>query len=211
MTTARVCTLVAVALSLLSAATAAGAEESEFFVGVVAGHASYPSHPSININLPTGTLTNTGANSDAAAVGGDVGYRFNRYFAAELGYIDLGRLSAPLAGASASQGTAHFSVKGGRFDVVGTYPAGNWEPYLKFGFLAADVRLSASGLSGAAAFDVTRTSTRVTASGAAGVRYRLSDHWLAGLELSRYFHVGDRNTTGTASINAQTLSVIYRF
>src|SRR4029077_14505209 len=77
------------------------------------------------------------------------GYRFSRYFALELGTIDLGEGTAKLLD---SEGGTHADLRfkaGGPFAAaVFTWPVGKWEPFIKTGLLRQNVAVTLNGALG---------------------------------------------------------------
>jgi hypothetical protein len=193
------------------APTSTWAQDSGFYLGVDAGGSQSPG--SLRLSVDQITLVSRDVHTDFSWAF-NTGYRFNRFVALELSYVDLGKLVAPLAGvgaATAGQGTYTFSAKGLRLAAVGSFPVGHWEPYLKAGVLRARVEASLSGTDGSSAFDIERYTASSAVFAGLGTHYDISTRWLIGLELDHYGSIGARHITGAMTKNALTFGIAYRF
>jgi OmpA family protein len=201
----------AAALSTL-AATSAWAKDSGFYLGVDAGGSQSPS--SLRLNVDHTTLVSRDLHTTDFSWALNTGFRFNRFVALELSYVDLGKLVAPLADvatASAGQGTYTFSAKGLRLAGVGSFPVGHWEPYLKAGVLRARVEASLSGTDGSSTFDIERYTSSSAVFAGLGTHYEIGTRWVIGLELDHYGSIGHRHVTGAMTKKALTFGMAYRF
>jgi OmpA-OmpF porin, OOP family len=206
--------LVAPAFLGLSVTAAAYGADSGFYLGADLGRSDYPANARLVVDLPSSTLASGSMRNPDLTWGIAGGYRFNRYVAVEGGYLDLGTLSGPLLnlkGASAATGHFDFSVRGATQAVVGILPFGNWEGYLKIGYLYSDVRLSYSGVSGARPFNYKASVSDLSEWGGLGLRYRLAEHWHVKVEYDSYGAVGVRHKTGDTTNSTQSVGVDYRF
>jgi OmpA-OmpF porin, OOP family len=204
--------LVPPAFLSLSVATAAHGADSGFYLGADLGRADYPAN--VKLTVDSSTLASGNLSNHDLGWGITGGYRFNRYVAVEAGYVDLGTLSGPLtniAGAIAGSGHFDLSVRGATQAVVGILPFGNWEGYLKLGYLYSDIRLSLSALSGAAPFNYKASVSDLSEWAGVGLRYTLAQHWQVNVEYDRYGSVGDRGKTGTYTNSTPSVGVSYRF
>jgi len=171
----------------ICANSVAGAADSGFYVKADLGVAQYPNNE--EVRLPSGVLL-TGSGSDldnedyAWAV--SAGYRFNRYIAVEAGFIDFGETSGLLSDAIGTPASARFSLatSGPTLALVGTWPLGNWEPYLRLGVLFADTELSFSATSPSAPFSERVSDHTEEMFGGIGLAYRFSERWRGSIELS---------------------------
>jgi opacity protein-like surface antigen len=194
------------------AATSAWAQDSGFYIGVDAGGSRGPS--SVKLYLDQTTLVSRDVRTTDFSWAFNTGYRFNRFVALELSYVDLGKLVAPLTNvtaATAGQSTYTFSAKGLRLAAVGSFPMGHWEPYLKVGALRAKVEASLSGTDGSSAFDIERYNSTTGVFAGLGTHYEIGSRWVVGLELDHYGSIGNRHFTGAMTKNALTLGIAYRF
>lgn len=197
----------------LSVTGAAHGADSGFYLGADLGRSEYQA-TSFIFDLPSTTLAAVDSRTDDLGWGITGGYRFNRYLAFEVGYVDLGDLSGPLAhiaGAGAASGHFDYSVRGATQAVVGILPLGNWEGYLKLGYLYSDVRLSFSAVSGAGPFERKLSVADLSEWAGLGLRYRLGQHWQFKVEYDGYGSVGERGKTGSLTNKMPLVGVEFRF
>lgn len=69
------------------------------------------------------------------------GYRFNRFFALEANYVNLGSLDERIT-ANGSDGRYRVKIDGFAPFVIGTIPLGGWELFGKAGYYFYDTKLS---------------------------------------------------------------------
>ena len=167
---------------------------------------------------PATVLTGTGLNEHDIIWSLLAGYRFNRYFGVEAGYVDLGRFLTSLSGQSGTgtaRGNSAFSVKGETVAVVGTLPFGKWDFSLKGGVLFADTRLTISGTNGTTRIDDRVSTTTGHIFAGASLGYALDSHWRMQIGFADYFRVGsggnDHGRINGPNIRALTGGVTYRF
>jgi len=131
------------------------------------------------------------------------GYQFNANFGAELGYTDLGEVSATFAGF----GSATFKSKGIELLGVGTYPINQqFSVFGKLGFFRWDLDFNdGTGLVGSAS----ESGTDLTYG--FGVKYNFTKNVALRVEWQRYTDVGETNTTGMADVDVLGVSVIIKF
>jgi OmpA-OmpF porin, OOP family len=185
-----------------------GAEHRGFYLGADLGIADYPSDASVDLG---DTLLRAGeVNQSPFVFNLNAGYRFNRYFAWEVAWIDLNHVDAKLAGPGGS-GSLEYSVKGPATSVLGILPFNQrWEAFVRGGVLFTDVDLTVEGATSVGTFGGRVTSDSTSLYWGLGLKYHLSDRWQAKFELNRY-EVGERRTTGEATIGTASLGVAYRF
>jgi OOP family OmpA-OmpF porin len=130
------------------------------------------------------------------------GYQLNRYFAAELGYTDLGTSSASGPGASASIDAKAWELSGlGMIPIVGGLSA-----YGKLGVYYGDVKSSAT--LGAASTSTSDNNTDLTFG--LGAQYDFTRNLGLRAEWQRYKDMGG-DSTGKSDFDAMTVGVLYRF
>ena len=131
------------------------------------------------------------------------GYQFTKHFSAQLGYVDLGELSAEFAGF----GSANIKAKGFELLGGGTYPINEqFSVYGKLGFFRWDVDFNdGTGLVGSTS-DTGTSFTHVI-----GVKYNFTKTIAGTLQWQRYYNIGDSNTTGQSDIDVIGVGVIFKF
>jgi OOP family OmpA-OmpF porin len=159
-----------------------------------------------------GITSSTSIDGHDTNLGANVGYRLNRNFALEGGYIDFGKFdfnaAANAPGADTIQGD--YKAHAWSFSAVGTAPIDNrWSLYAKGGVTRTSADLSASSATGATA----PAGASASGTGAllgVGTSYDFTRSLYGKLEADRYTHVGDSNT-GRGDIDVYTVGVGLRF
>jgi OmpA-OmpF porin, OOP family len=213
MTITRVGGCVVLGLLALAAATVASAQERGFYVGASMGAADYPDDASVNA-FGVDLSTDEDSPFNELAFGLDAGFRFNRWFAAEIGYVDLGEAALDLmdpTGNNAGQGEIRFGVHGPTVSFVGLMPFGKWEPYLRVGVIFPDVELAVAGTAAATPFRLRGESDTARPFYGVGVGYHFNERWKMKLEINYYDGLGDEDSTGTANILSAMLGFTYKF
>ena len=158
-----------------------------------------------------GELTGSTDNRDLSWNIG-LGYRFNRNIALEPGYVDLGQLESDLTAPSgASDGSAHasFAAAGATVALVGTFPMGRWEPYIKAGVLFSSTELKFSGL-GSTPFAARLTKDNEDPLYGAGVRFNVTEPLQVYLDVTYLDEVGEPETGRSRYFNSSA-GVLWRF
>lgn len=141
-----------------------------------------------------------------------LGYRFNRYFALDLGYVDLGEVAADLVsrGSVDFSGRNSFTAEGPTVALVGMVPIGRWEPYVKAGmlFAKADLRFDGQFFG----YPITQRSHDDTEDPffGAGLRYAVAEPLRIYLDVTYFDEVGG-NTTGASSYLNASAGVLWQF
>jgi opacity protein-like surface antigen len=140
-----------------------------------------------------------------AGFSGTVGYRINRYLAAELSYTDFGEYEL-VEHYSFADVTYELGVRGPSVSVLGSLPLGEqWELFLRGGVLFADQKTSVR-ISGS--LPDREFSDEVIMAGA-GVQWSFAPRWAARLEYQRTDDLQYDNT-GESSIDQASLSVLFK-
>jgi hypothetical protein len=135
-----------------------------------------------------------------------IGYRINRYLAAELSYTDFGEYELIERYSGVPDIRYELGVSGPSVSVLGTLPLGEqWEVFLRGGVLFADQEASLKGTSFSFGQDF---SDEVFMAGA-GVQWSFAPRWATRLEYQR---TGDMKygNTGESSIEQASLSVLFK-
>ena len=187
----RFMSLVRSTIALIPAAVlapAAVASDTGFYVGLDFGLSQYPNNEELRVS-PDLVLLASGSslNDEDTAWGVRAGYQLNSYFAVEAGYLDLGESSGTLASStpgSSALSTFTLSGAGPTLALVGKWPLGDWEPYLRLGVLFADTELSFRGTDGADVLTGTVSDSTEEVFGGLGIGYRFNERWRAQAELT---------------------------
>jgi OOP family OmpA-OmpF porin len=134
------------------------------------------------------------------------GFKFNRWFSAELGYADLGKVNfgGPLGNAR-GEATA--------WDVVGllSLPLGPFSIYGKFGGYYGDIETSST----VAAFGFTRTGsasdTNTDITYGAGVQFDFTRNLAIRGEWQRYEGFGGTEVGGETDMDVYSVGLLWRF
>ena len=208
---------------VLAAGTAAAADDG-FYVGAGVGYGK------INVNsrkidnivdsalLDTGyELTKSNVGQGATPYSLTVGYRFMKYLAVELSYIDLG--NADYTGVisdgldTAGRVKAKWEANGWPVSVLGIYPIDeSWEVFGRVGLFMGDVKLTLKGQDGVGD-TLVRGSNSANSNeflGGVGVNYNFMDTWTARVEWQALPSLGN-NKTGDGNWNNIQASILYRF
>jgi hypothetical protein len=160
----------------------------------------------INPGPPFAELTrSTEINDVDAGFSATVGYRVNRYFAAELSYIDFGEYERIDRYSSSSSVRYELGVSGLSLSVLGSLPLGEqWELFLRGGVLFADQEVSTK------LFSAYRQnySDEVVMAGA-GVQWSFAKRWATRLEYQRTDDL-KYDDTGESTIDQASLSVVFK-
>ena len=160
----------------------------------------------INPAPPFAELTrSTEINDVDAGFSATVGYRVNRYFAAELSYIDFGEYERIDRYSSSSSVRYELGVSGLSLSVLGSLPLGEqWELFLRGGVLFADQEVSTK------LFSAYRQnySDEVIMAGA-GVQWSFAKRWATRLEYQRTDDL-KYDDTGESTIDQASLSVLFK-
>lgn len=181
----------------LLAPQAAFAQDQGFYVGLGVGQSDAKDGCS--------ELTSLGfsGSCDDTSTGKKIflGYQYNKNFAIEGGYVDLGKFKASdISGAS-----AFAKAKVWQLVAVGTLPlANNFSLFGKAGLHNWDVDAGGSGVG-----TISDKGTDFTFGVGAG--YELTKNLGLRLEWERFRHVGEKDTTGQSNVDLLSVGLRYRF
>jgi OmpA-like transmembrane domain len=207
----------AVLMSLLiGVPVSAPAADSGFYIGLDEGWVKYPG--SAMRQIGTTTLTGTDLDDTSFTYDFTAGYRFNRYFSLEAGYVDLGQRSGLLrgfVGDTGALGNSSFSAKGETLIAIATLPFGKWDFSLKAGILRADAHLDFSGSVSDERYVSHLMTTNTHPLYGLGVGYNLDSHWRIQSGWTTYREVGSTRDSGFRiagpNITTLTLGIAFRF
>jgi OmpA-OmpF porin, OOP family len=150
--------------------------------------------------------------------GAQVGYRFNRWVAAEVGYVDLGKASyvADLVsnfggGNEAYQSRGRFLSSGPTVAVLGIVPIKDlFDIYARGGIYFADTRFRVRF----EFFDGFLTAEEKAGTqelfGGLGFAWNISEDYAVRAEVTHFVDVGDDDRTGEASVTMLALGFVFR-
>lgn len=182
--------------------------------------------PILDAALAAEGLTNVGATSEAddsdEGWGVQVGYRFNDYVAAEVGYVNLGEALYE-AIVTASDGvlppfpvetSLRFSTTGPTASVLGMFALNErFDIHGRAGILFADTRLRSRIRTVGAPTNFAHVefdgSTQDLFAGI-GAAWNINDSYTVRFEYMRFFDAGDEETSGEFDIDFITVGILFR-
>jgi OOP family OmpA-OmpF porin len=136
------------------------------------------------------------------------GYQFNKYLAAELGYVDLGS-PEPTATSGNVTGGFKFETKAFFVEAVGMIPViGGLSILGRVGAARWDVDVEATG---AFAPLGSESDDGVSLVYGAGLQWMFTKNFGLRAEYEVYDSVGDEDTTGESDIHMYSLGVLFKF
>ena len=215
--TRKCCRATALTSLLMFAAGGAAAADSGFYIGLDEGWVKYPG--SAMRQIGTTTLTGADLNDTNFTYDLNAGYRFNRYFRLEAGWVDLSERSGLIRGATGDPagtlGNASFSAKGETLVAIGSLPFGKWDFSFKAGILRADAHLGFSGTVSNQPFASRLTVIDTHPLYGLGLGYDLDTHWRIQSGFTTYRNVGSTEASGFRvigpNINTFTLGIVFKF
>lgn len=220
------------ALALFAGSAVAGSWEQGFYAGAGVGFGK--------LNVDSDKLDNTidaalfpDYSVDKSSVGQDatpysltVGYKWMKYLATEVSYIDLGNATykanfscdtvLPCPGGSGTQSgkvKGKWDVTGWPVSVLGIWPIDDtWQVFGRVGVFMGDVKLNAKATYSDGSFKVggNQKDSSTEFIGGVGVDYNFMDSWIARLEWQAIPELGS-NDTGSGNWNNINFSLFYKF
>lgn len=173
-----------------------------------------------------GITGDSSLDDSVSAWGAQVGYRFGKYFATEIGYANLGEASYRLPitvqltvtpGTSevfAAERATVFTSAGPTISAVGLFPIGQrFDLQARAGIYLADTRVTNRVRDVEFAENVSHR--RVDASqtellAGIGGTWHINENFSLRAEYQKFFDVGDDEKTGESDIDVITLSVLFK-
>jgi OOP family OmpA-OmpF porin len=221
-------TKIALAVALALVAGSAVAADDGFYVGAGMGYSNW----NVNDNKIDNAINNEfDALGSIAVVGKSsttqtatpwelyVGYRFNKYFATELGWIDNGGSNYKGTVIDPTDGDQLGQVKGTRtgsgwpLSVLGTYPIDDaWEVFARAGVYFGSTDTKANANDGVDSVKLGSNNGKSTTNfvGGLGVNYNFMDAWQVRAEWLAIPSFGD-SKYGSGNLNAFMGSINYKF
>ena len=206
-----------IAASLATGVARAQSQRGYVGVGVGSSNASFNSSD-FSLGLPQ---VSESADKTSTGMKAFVGFRFNRNFAAELGYVDLGKFKYNYNGGGAGSAELDYKVSGFTVSGIAAWPV--TEDFSLFGRLGAfgsTAKISLASATGNVATSLANVGITV-GSGAsanktnlyygAGAQYDFTRHIAARVEYENYGEVGDSNDTGRATVSLISASLLFLF
>lgn len=136
------------------------------------------------------------------------GYQFNQYFAAELGYADLGAGNITFSGPGGT-GNVEFGGNAIFLDAVAMFPV--FQNFSILGRVGAtrwdvDAEVSAGGLPIASESD-----DGFGFSYGAGLQYMFGRNFGLRAEYQVFDNIGDEDTTGESDVHMYSIGIIFKF
>ena len=174
------------------------AQDSGWYVGASAGQSK--AKDSCPNSIPVGVS----CDDTSGAYGVFGGYQFNKYLGAELGYTDLGEVTASGLGT-----TETIKVKGIELLGVGTFPINpQFEVYGKVGVFFWDLKDSCAGtLCGFSSQSDTGTDLTY----GLGAKFNFTKNVGVRVQYQRYKDIGNEATTGKDDVDVISVGVVFKF
>lgn len=138
------------------------------------------------------------------------GYQFNRHFALEAGYFDLGKFGFTGRTSNDTTLNGQTRARGLNLDLVGTLPlSDNWSALARIGAAYARVqdRFDGTATTGLANTDFRKSGTNLKVG--VGLQYAFSPSMLARVEAERYRIQGA--VSGRTNVDTVSLSLVFPF
>ena len=200
-----------VPLAALALAPAAAADDSGWYLGAGVGLAD--TGDTSQLCCAASELLTGKTNDNKTTWGVAAGYRFSQSLAIELGYVDLGELTSDVTdatGATNARAAVGFSADGVTLAMIGTFPIGKWELFLKAGVFYSNTVLEYSGSQEGDDFGARITNEDEDAIYGIGVRYPLSESLRIYLDTTYFMEVGQPDTGRSDYLNT-SLGAVWRF
>ncbi len=170
---------------------AAFADDAGAYIGAGIGYVDMPGN--LGLGVPDVPVMFGETKGGEVAPGVELGYRFNRNIAVELGYVDLGDLKANVVDPNGSDASAQlqFSADGYSLALVGMFPINQWEPYVKAGAVFSSTTLNYSGSFSGAGFSAKIDNDTEDAIYGAGVRYSLTEQLKLYFDTTYFMELGE--------------------
>jgi OmpA-OmpF porin, OOP family len=148
------------------------------------------------------------------ALGAQIGYRWGKYIAAELGYVDLGEAwyRADVAGTTGRVSIRHVS-SGPTLSVLGLLPiTEKFDLYGKAGLFYSDLRIRVAAEDGNGqilASNEVKAHSKDAYAGI-GAAWNISKKFAVRVEYQRFLDVGDSDRTGESDVDLITVGVLFQ-
>ena len=213
MTSTRVSGTLVLAVLAAIASPWAMADDSNWYVGGNIGRSKAKiDDPRITSSLLGGGLATTSIADDDRDTGYKIfgGYQFNRYFALEGGYFDLGKFGFTATTVPAGTLKGNIAVKGLNLDLVGIIPfTDKLSAFGRAGVNYADARDSFSGTGAVNVINPNPTKREANYKLGFGGQYQLTESLGMRLEAERY-RINDA-VGNHGDVDLVSVALVYRF
>jgi len=209
----RSCTTLAVLVLALLTAAPAPAQDPGWYIGGNGGLAAAKiDDRRISADLLSGGYDTTSISDNERDAGFKLfgGYRFDRYFALEGGYFNLGKFGFTAATLPAGTLNATVKFQGANFDAVGMLPfTERFFAFARFGANYARTRDHFTGTGAVNVLDPVASTDATNYKFGAGLEYDFTEHLGTRLEAERY-RVNDA-VGNRGSVDLFSAGLVYRF
>jgi OOP family OmpA-OmpF porin len=202
-------------VAVLLAAAPALAQNKGPYLGISAGYARTDIDTGeINDEARSAGFATASTSADESDTAWKVfaGFQFNRNFALELGYSDLGESSirTRTTGPAATV-NGEFKAKAWSLDAVGTLPLNDRFSLLaRAGAIYYDLDARSAAVAGGVPIKVRDSDKDLSWKAGLGAQYSLTNNLGARLEWEHYHRLGDEDT-GKSSVDTFSLGLQFRF
>lgn len=199
---------------LMTVTPAAFADTPDWYLGGSLGRGDYSSV--ISGAADAGILCIGCTDGKSTAIGGSLiaGYRYNRYFALEGEYFDMGSDNSNIESGLNFNESVDFDLSGYGVAAIGSYPVtDDTALFGKLGLVDTKLEANTSGLSpgpNGGSFSEPRSATKFTYEAGVGVEFTLSPRWDLRLGYTLVHDVGEGfnlSGTGTGTGNVSFLYI----
>lgn len=206
------------ASALLASSTAFAAQPGHFYIGAGLGGTTVTDAPSASEF--DSELASIGITASSSVDDTDTGWKlyggimFNRNFAVEASYADLGELSIDSRVTAPFNGNLNttWEAQTVAVSVLGILPlAYNFELFGKVGIHYWDAELTATATAGGGVGTGSDDDTGTDLLYGIGATYNLTNNFALRAEWERYNNIGDDNSTGESDVDMWSAGVQFSF
>lgn len=141
----------------------------------------------------------------------NLGYQFNRIWALEVGYVDLGKTRQVSTGPGGSF-TAERKARGFVIDGTAMLPfTDTFSGFLRLGTIDGHVQENDTSVGSITVPSSNTTSDDWRATYGVGLDWRVADHVSLRLGWDQYHQLGNSSNVGENNVNLTSLGVVFRF
>jgi OOP family OmpA-OmpF porin len=200
------------ALGALHTSTALAQDASYYYGGLAAGqsHAKVHEDRITNSVVPSLLIANISHDKSDTAYKVYGGYQFNRYFAVEAGYFNLGAFSFSSTTVPTGQLDGRIKVQGVNIDLVGTLPVTDvFSVMARIGAHNSKTSDTFSGSGAAIVLEPNPSKRQTNYKAGLGLQYEINPSFLIRAEIERY-RANDA-LSHHVDIDAVSLNLVFPF